>query len=133
MQRRVTCALAVAAMLVGAAPAALPPQIAVATLDVPQDKGAQEVQVIRRTFPVGGSSGWHIHPGVEIAYVLSGTMALDTPGQPRRVLRAGDSFMMPRGAAHNGVNMGRRPAELLITYTLDKGAPQRMPVAAPAP
>jgi len=133
MQRRVTFALTMAAMLVGAAPAALPPQFPVATLDVPQDKGAQEVQVIRRTFPVGGASGWHVHPGVEIAYVLSGTMALDTPGQPRRVLRAGESFMMPRGAAHNGVNLGRRPAELLITYTLDKGAAQRTSVAPPAP
>jgi quercetin dioxygenase-like cupin family protein len=49
------------------------------------------------------------------------------------VLRAGESFMMPRGAAHNGVNLGRRPAELLITYTLDKGAAQRTSVAPPAP
>ncbi len=122
--------LAPVAML-AAAPAALPPQRLVATLDVPQDRGPQEVQVLRRTFAPGAASGWHVHPGVEIATVLSGTMALDTPGQPRRILRAGESFMMPRGAPHNGVNTGRRSAELLITYTLDKGAPVRTPVPAP--
>lgn len=117
--------------LLAAAPAPPPPPVPVATLDVPQDKGPQEVQVVRRTFPPGAASGWHVHPGVEIAYVLAGTMALDTPGQPRRILRAGDSFMMPRGQAHNGISIGRRPAELLITYTLDKGAPVRTPVPAP--
>ena len=33
-----------------------------------QDKGQQEVQVVKRTFPIGSSSGWHVHPGVESAY-----------------------------------------------------------------
>jgi quercetin dioxygenase-like cupin family protein len=130
---KATTFLTLVAMLAGAAPAQapVPPPVPVASLDVPQDKGAQEVQVVRRTFPVGSASGWHIHPGVEIAYVLSGVMALDTPGQPRRILRAGESFMMPRGGVHNGVNPGRRPAELLITYMLDKGVPARTSVPAP--
>ena len=118
--------LALLAAAAASAPAAgLPPPVPIASLDVPQDRGTQEVQVVRRTFPAGSSSGWHMHPGTEIAYVLSGTMALETAGQPRRVLRAGESFMMPRGAAHNGINLGKEPAMLVITYTLDKGAPPR--------
>lgn len=119
--------------VLAAAPAQLPPPEPVAGFDVPQDRGVQEVQVVRRTFPAGASSGWHVHPGVEIAYLLSGTMTLDMAGQPRRVLRAGDSFMAPRGVAHNGTNIGRVPARLVITYTLDKGAPPRSPVASPSP
>lgn len=120
-----------ALLLLAAAPAVLPPPQPVASFDVPQDKGAQEVVVVKRTFPPGASSGWHEHPGVEIAYLLSGAMVLEMAGAPRRVLRAGDSFMAPRGVAHNGTNPGKVPARLVITYTLDKGAPQRVPVPAP--
>lgn len=116
-----------------AAPAVLPPPAPLSTFDVPQDKGAQEVQVVRRTFPVGGSSGWHTHPGVEVAYLLSGEMLLEMAGQPPRRLRAGESFTMPRGVAHNGTNRGKVPAMLVITYVFDKGAPPRTAVPPPAP
>lgn len=122
-------AAAVAAQAPPAAP--LPAALPIATLDVPQDKGAQEVQVLRREFPVGASSGWHVHPGVEVAYVLSGAMRLEMAGQPVRTLRAGESFSMPRGIAHNGTNVGRVPARLVITYLVDKGAPVRSAVPQP--
>lgn len=44
----------------------------------------------------------------------------------------GGSFTIPRGAVHNGVNVGCVPARLLITYLLDKGAPQRTDAPDPA-
>lgn len=47
-------------------------------------------------------------------------------------LAPGDSFTMPRGVAHNGVNRGQVPARLVITLLVDKGAQPRQPVAAPA-
>lgn len=100
-------------------------------LDVPQDKGAQQVNTLVREFPIGGSSGWHTHPGVEIAYLVAGEMTLEQAGQPTRVLHPGDSFMVPRGLAHNGANAGKVPARLVITYVYDKGAPLRTPVPAP--
>lgn len=100
-------------------------------LDVPQDKGPQHVNTLVREFPVGGSSGWHVHPGVEVAYLLAGEMTLDQAGQPTRRLSPGDSFLMPRGVAHNGVNVGKVPARLVITYIYDKDAPLRTPVPAP--
>lgn len=96
-------------------------------LDVPQDKGPQHVNVLTREFPVGGSSGWHVHPGVEIAWLQSGEMELQEAGKPPRRLKAGDSFMMPRGVAHNGINLGAEPARLVITYVVDKDAPVRTP------
>ena len=100
-------------------------------LDVPQDTGPQHVNVLVREFPVGGSSGWHVHPGVEIAYVLEGDMTLEQAGQPIRRLGPGDSFLMPRGVAHNGANVGKVPARMVITYVYDKDAPVRSPVPAP--
>lgn len=99
--------------------------------DVPQGKGPQHVNVLVREFPVGGSSGWHTHPGAEIAYLVAGELTLEEAGQPTRRLRLGDSFLMPRGVAHNGANVDQEPARLVITYVLDKDAPQRS--AAPAP
>jgi quercetin dioxygenase-like cupin family protein len=99
--------------------------------DVPQDKGAQHVEVLVREFPVGGSSGWHTHPGVEIAYLIAGEMSLEQAGQPMRRLTAGDSFIVPRGVPHNGANLGAVPARLVITYVVDKDAPLRTAVPAP--
>ena len=99
-------------------------------LDVPQDKGAQQVIVQAREFAPGESSGWHVHPGVEIATVVSGEVDLVTAGGVRR-LGTGDSFQMPRGQAHNGVNPGTVPARIVITLVVDKGAPVRQSVPAP--
>jgi len=100
-------------------------------LDVPQDKGPQRVNVLVREFPVGGGSGWHIHPGAEIAYLLQGEMSLEEAGKPIRILRPGDSFMVPRGVPHNGANLGKIPARLVITYVVDKDAPVRTAVEPP--
>lgn len=99
--------------------------------DVPQDKGPQHVEVLIREFPVGGASGWHRHPGVEIAYLLQGEMSLEQEGLPTRHLLPGDSFTVPRGVAHNGANLGKVPARLVITYVVDKDAPLRTPVEPP--
>jgi quercetin dioxygenase-like cupin family protein len=117
--------LAAALLLLGAAPPAI-----LQTLDVPQDKGPQQVIVQVREFDPGASSGWHVHPGVEIAVVESGEMEMVTAGGVRR-LGPGDSFQMPRGTAHNGVNPGSVPARVVITLVLDKGAEPRQSVAAP--
>ncbi len=100
-------------------------------LDVPQDKGAQHVNVLTRVFPPGGTSGWHIHPGVEIATVISGEMELHQEGQPMRRMLPGDSFLMPRGQRHNGVNTGQQPARLLITYVTDTNVQVKIPADAP--
>ena len=137
MENAVIRKLVIAAILVTAltgvtTPASLPPPLPISTFDVPGDKGQQEVQVMKREFPVGSSSGWHVHPGVETAYLLSGTMSLDMAGQPRMILHPGDSFTVPRGVAHNGANLGKVPARLVITYVVDKGAPVRTAVPPPS-
>ena len=109
--------------------AATPPAT-LQVLDVPQDKGPQQVIVQTRAFDPGGQSGWHVHPGVEIATVVSGEVELVTAGGVRR-LGPGDSFQVPRGTAHNGVNPGAVVAKVVITLVLDKGAEPRQSVTAP--
>ena len=51
--------------------------------------------------------------------------------KPTRRLRPGDSFVVARGVAHNGVNLGKEPARLVLTYMVDKDAPLRTSVPAP--
>ena len=112
------------AFLAAAAP------VTVAEYLVPADHGEQVLLVQAREFEAGAESGWHVHPGVEIAYVVSGQMELVTAGGVRR-LGPGDSFVMPRGEAHNGGNPGGETARVTITLVVDKGVPPRQPVTAP--
>lgn len=117
-----------AAASIAAAPPAVPMQTH-AEIDVPRAK-PQRVIVQTRDFAPGSESGWHFHPGTEVAYVASGQLEVHTKGKVS-VLKAGDSFTMPRGLAHNGVNKGAEPARVVITLVVDKGAALRQPVKAP--
>jgi quercetin dioxygenase-like cupin family protein len=118
-------------VLIAAAPAAAtkatPPLPSEVRVDVPQDLGPQQVVVLTREFPVGGSSGWHQHPGIEIGHVLSGVTEMHTEGVTRRYT-AGETFVVPREVAHNGINVGQEPTRIAITYLVDKDAPLRSDV-----
>ncbi len=117
-------------VLAASAAAPTPAPVTHATLDVPQDHGAQVVIIQNRDFPAGAEAGWHIHPGTETAVVISGEMEMITAGGVRRY-GPGESFTMPRGAAHNGINAGKETARVAITLVIDKGAAPRQPVPAP--
>ncbi|MBV1688679.1 cupin domain-containing protein [Novosphingobium sp. G106] len=106
---------------------------AITSTDVPQDKGPQVVDVLEREFPVGGGTGWHVHSGVEIAYLVVGEMSFEQEGQPDRRQLPGQIFVIPRGVKHNATNVGTVPARLVVTLVVDKGQPLRTPVPAPAP
>lgn len=120
--------LAAAGTAVAPSPSA-PPQTH-ATIDVPRNRGPQQVIVQTREFAPGASSGWHVHPGTEIAYVVSGEMELQLAGKVEK-LGPGDSFTAPRGVVHNGFNPGTTPAQIVITLVVDKGAQPRQSVPAP--
>ncbi len=124
---RLAMILALAAGTAAAPPASVPQTHA--QIDVPRAR-AQQVIVQSRDFPPGGESGWHVHPGTEVAYVTAGRLELRIKGKTT-VLEPGDSFTMPRGVPHNGANHGAEPAHVVITLVVDKGVPPRQSVAAP--
>jgi len=129
-------AIAAASLLAGSSalsPALgdVPPPPAMASSDVPQDKGPQVVHVLERAFPVGGGTGWHVHAGVEIAYLVVGEMSFEQEGQPARRQLPGQVFMIPRGVRHNATNVGTVPARLVVTLVIDKGQPLRTAVPPP--
>ena len=65
----------------------------------------------------------HFHPGVEMAYILTGQGTLRIAGQPDRLVKPGDSVTMPVKAVHSLTNTGDAPLEILSTYVLEAGQP----------
>lgn len=105
-------------------PAGTAPPVAPTVVQVPADRGPQDAVVLERVFPVGGQSGWHTHPGYEIGHVVSGETEMRTAQGVVRY-KAGETFVIPRGTVHNGVNPGGAPTVLVITYLVDRGVPVR--------
>ncbi|MFM9991710.1 MAG: cupin domain-containing protein [Burkholderiaceae bacterium] len=83
---------------------------------------------VRAEFDPGVAAGRHTHPGEELGYVLEGQLELKIDGQPPKIIRAGETFFVPEGLVHDGVNTGSGKAKVLATYVVEKGKP----VASPA-
>jgi quercetin dioxygenase-like cupin family protein len=79
--------------------------------------------------PAGGSAGRHIHPGIELDYVLEGEGELLVEGQSARPIKAGDSWQIAAGVAHDAKASAAKPLKVLAVYVVDKSKP----LATPAP
>ncbi|SHG71846.1 cupin domain-containing protein [Massilia sp. CF038] len=77
---------------------------------------------VRVDFGPHAAFGKHAHPGVEIAYVLEGTMEYVLDGKAV-TLKAGESLFIPAGAVHSARNLGSGNASELATYLVEKGKP----------
>lgn len=75
----------------------------------------------------GGSVGRHTHFGIEAGYTLSGTASFEVEGEPPRLLRAGDSYVVPLGKVHDATVVGDAPAKVLAVYVVEKGKPLATP------
>ncbi len=89
----------------------------------------REAVVARVEVAPGAKAGRHTHPGDEISYVLEGEATLLVDGQPPRVVKAGESFVVPAGVIHDAHNAGTVPIKLVGVYVVEKGKP----LATPAP
>lgn len=49
-------------------------------------------------------------------YIISGELALELRDQPRRVLRIGDAFYIPKGVEHRGYSMGEESARVITVW-----------------
>jgi quercetin dioxygenase-like cupin family protein len=84
--------------------------------------GREIVQVLTE-IPAGVESGWHLHPGEEVGYILAGTVEMQIRGQPTLTLRAGDPFLMPPRTPHNALDVGPETGQMLSTYIVEVGQP----------
>ena len=86
------------------------------------EHGREAIQV-RVDFAPGAAFGKHAHPGVEIAYVLEGTVEYQFEGKPPVTLEAGNALFIPAGTVHSARNAGSGNAAELATYLVEKGKP----------
>jgi len=75
----------------------------------------------------GAAAGRHTHFGFELGYVLEGTATLEVDGQAPITMKAGDSYQIPAGKAHDARNTGSGPAKVLAVYVVEKGKPLATP------
>jgi quercetin dioxygenase-like cupin family protein len=84
--------------------------------------GWEMVQVLTE-IPAGVASGWHMHPGEEVGYILAGTVTMEIRGRPLVTLHAGDPFLIPPRTPHNAVDLGPDTGHMLSTYIVEIGEP----------
>jgi quercetin dioxygenase-like cupin family protein len=93
--------------------------------------GREIVQVLTE-IPVGVESGWHLHPGEEVGYIVAGTVEMRIEGRPTLTLNAGDGFLIPPRTPHNARDLGPGLGRMLSTYLVDPDEPLATLVEAPA-
>ena len=94
--------------------------------DEPGSKTHEAVMGVAEIAP-GAMAGKHRHPGIEIGYILEGSVTLEHEGEPARMLKAGDPFNNGPGV-HNAKNIGTTPVKILAIYLVEKGKPLAEPV-----
>ena len=91
------------------------------------DVSGREVVQVRVDIPPGGLAARHSHPGVEIAYVLEGSLEYQFDGKPPVTLKTGDALFIPAGTIHSAKNVGSGNGAELATYIVEKGKPLVVP------
>lgn len=76
----------------------------------------------------GASSGRHRHPGVEVGYLIEGSLIIEHEGREPATVKAGDSLLNDNTAVHNARNPGTTPTRALAVYVVEKGKPLAEPV-----
>lgn len=116
----------------------VPELLGVGLLDYPVDlrtPGPAVFSVREVVIPPGGTTGWHAHPGTETSVVTAGTLTVQILDgcEPVR-FDAGDALFVADAVPHVQRNEGTAPVEMVVTYLLAPGAPDRSdaPPACPA-
>jgi quercetin dioxygenase-like cupin family protein len=89
------------------------------TTDEPGSQSHEAVMGIAE-LEAAASSGRHRHPGVEIGYVLDGSIRVEHDGRAPMSLK-GDTFK--NDGVHNVTNTGAGQAKILAVYMVEKGKP----------
>jgi quercetin dioxygenase-like cupin family protein len=95
------------------------------TILIKQDLSVEGKEVVMGQAEIapGSAAGKHYHYGEEVGYVLEGESVLEIEGQTPITLKAGQSYSIPAGKAHDARAVGETPAKVLAVYIVAKGKP----------
>jgi quercetin dioxygenase-like cupin family protein len=85
-------------------------------------RGREMVQV-ETLIPAGVESGWHVHPGEEVGYIIAGEVEMRVQGRATVVLKPGQGFLIPPRTPHNARDLGPETGRMLSTYIVETGQP----------
>jgi quercetin dioxygenase-like cupin family protein len=107
------------------------------------------LELVRYVIPVGALLPPHVHPGMQVAIIESGTLTytvldgavpvtraatgateLVTPATGTTTIGPGDSFHEPEGVTHFGANHGDEPVVILVSSLFRSGEPSAEIVGA---
>ena len=97
------------------------------TIDEPGSTNYQAVMGVSEIAP-NATSGKHRHPGVEMCYLLEGSLTLLREGKPAVTLKPGDSCVNEGSGWHEARNAGSTMVRVLAVYLIEKGKPLAEPV-----
>ena len=89
----------------------------------PSSVPGREIVQVETEIPPGVESGWHVHPGEEVGYIIAGNVEMKVQGRPTVILRAGDGFLIPPRTPHNARDLGPETGRMLSTYIVEPGQP----------
>jgi quercetin dioxygenase-like cupin family protein len=119
----VSAMAAVSASVSDAAPAAAPAvqrkMLLQQDLSIPNYSTA----LVEVTIPAGGREGRHTHPGSAVVYVQEGALTLSMEGVPNKTYQVGESFFIPTGKIHEGINNGTATVKAIASFVVEKGKP----------
>jgi quercetin dioxygenase-like cupin family protein len=84
-----------------------------------------EASLVEVSYPPGGRSAEHRHPGFIVGYVLEGQIRFAINHETPRVLRTGEMFYEPTGALHSTSENAQpgMPAKILAFMVAPPGRP----------
>ena len=93
-----------------------------------QDVPGTNLQAVQGIAEIGPHVAFpaHTHPGMEVSYMLRGSLTLEVKGQPKRTLKAGEVSYVAAETPHWGT-AGPRGAKILATWIVEKGKPLASP------
>lgn len=89
----------------------------------PSSVPGREIVQVETLIPAGVESGWHVHPGEEVGYIIAGQVEMMVQGRATVVLHAGDGFLIPPRTPHNARDLGPETGRMLSTYIVETGQP----------
>ena len=99
------------------------------TYNVPAGSKPQTVIITTRDLKDGESTSPHMHFGVEMTQVITGSFECYVKGLPVMKIPTGGSFVIPREAPHDcRPAPGSPPVHLAVTLVIDTGTAPRSPV-----
>jgi quercetin dioxygenase-like cupin family protein len=84
---------------------------------------AAEVTALLVEIEPGGETGRHLHPNPSFAYVLDGTLEVQTDDGTVHTPEPGGGFVEVQNTWHNGRNRGTSPVKVLVVFAGARGEP----------